>query len=512
MKAGRGVFAFVIQKHDASHLHYDFRVEAGGTLKSWAVPKGIPFEKGEKRLAVEVEDHPVEYGKFEGTIPEGEYGGGTVMVWDKGTYENLGGDTLADLAGGKLHMALHGSKLEGEWTLVRTSCGGGKQWLLIKTGADLKPVSKRRDDESALTGRSMGQIAGATKSQRTSPRPASQRTSPRAKPASGKSAPKLHFIEPMRAALVSDPPAHGDWEFELKFDGYRALALKSGQTVQLLSRNGNSFGERYPEIAGAVLKLPAEVAVLDGEIVALDPQGHPSFQLLQGFATGTVRPPLAFYIFDLLREDARDLTALGLQERRDRLKTLLEGVQEPLRFSATIEGEPRRMLQEVAKMGLEGLMGKERHSSYQAGVRSRSWIKLKCVLEQEFVIGGYTPPEGSRKHFGALLVGFFEKKKLHFAGKVGTGFSDKLLASLHHQMTGLDQEKCPFTDLPVQKQGRWGQNITPREMARCHWTKARLVCQVRFSEWTVDGRLRHPVFLGLRVDKEAGEVTRERAC
>ncbi len=493
-KAGR-TRQFVVQKHDASRLHYDFRLELGGALKSWAVPKGVPFKKGEKRLAVQVEDHPLEYAGFEGTIPKGQYGGGTVMVWDRGTYEPLGGHPQKDLAAGKLHFALHGGKLEGEWTLVRIKHAGDSEWLLIKSGGDAPAVSRKKDDESALSGRSMARIAKE--------RTAEWRAGREEKAA------KLEFIAPMKATLVAEPPAQSGWLYELKFDGYRALALKNGDEVQLLSSNGKDFSARFPEIAEAVAALPSRTAIFDGEIVALDEEGRPSFQMLQALETGEERPPLAFYIFDLLHHDGTDLLDQSLHERRKRLGALLKRAAEPLRYSAEIRGDPKRLLDEVRQRGLEGIIGKERESRYEPGRRSRSWIKLKCVAEQEMVIGGYTPPEGTRQHFGALLVGCFRGKELIFAGKVGTGFDAARLKLLHQKMRALHRETCPFANLPEKQQGRWLQNITPREMRRCHWIKPELVCQVRFGEWTRDGKLRHPVFLGLREDKDAREVIRE---
>lgn len=514
--ARKGGHRFVIQKHAASRLHYDFRLEVAGTLKSWAVPKGVPFAQGEKHLAVAVEDHPLEYGDFEGTIPAGQYGGGTVMLWDTGTFESLGSDPAADLAAGKLHFALTGKKLRGEWTLVHIKRGEGNEWLLIKSGEDLKPLGKKRDDESCVSGRSMKQIEAAYDRSWESGR-AVRRAA--AKPASAaptrvvrksKSWRPPKFISPMKATLVAAPPAHGDWLYELKFDGYRAEAIKHGDGVQLLSRNEKDFARRFPEIAEAVAKLDVEDAIFDGEIVALKPDGAPSFQLLQALEMGDARPPLAYYLFDLLRRDGTDLTSEPLEIRRMHLEELLKSVEEPLRYSGAIAGEPAKLLAEVRRRGLEGLIGKERHSRYEVGRRSPSWIKLKCVQEQEFVIGGYTPPEGTRKHFGALLVGVYENKELRFAGKVGTGFSARVLADLFRQMKALPREGCPFVNLPEREPGRWAQNITPREMRLCHWVKPQLVCQVRFTEWTTDGKLRHPAFLGLREDKPAREVARER--
>jgi bifunctional non-homologous end joining protein LigD len=488
---------FVIQKHDATRLHYDFRLEVDGVLKSWAVPRGIPFKKAEKHLAVHVEDHPIEYGEFEGIIPKGQYGGGTVMLWDAGEFEPLGGDPAKDIEEGKLHFALHGTKLEGEWTLVRLSRSDKDEWLLIKSGEDTKAVSARKDNQSCRTGRTMAQIAAAKDEQWQS-----NHDEPVA---------KLPFIAPMKATLVDAPPAKGEWLYELKFDGYRAIALKSGRRVRLMSRNEKEFTARYSEVADAVSDLQIREAILDGEIVALDPKGRPSFQLLQALELGSARPPLAFYVFDLLRIDGKNLTRQPLTERRAQLREILENATEPIRFSASIEGDPEQLLKEVKRRGLEGLIGKEADSLYEPGRRSRTWIKLKCVREQEFVIGGFTPPEGARKHFGALLVGIYENRKLKFSGKVGTGFNTAMLKMLHQRMKALQQDKCPFTDLPHREQGRWSQNITPAEMKRCTWVKPELVCEARFTEWTDDGKLRHPVFVGLRQDKPASQVVREEA-
>lgn len=489
---------YVIQKHDATRLHYDFRLEVGGVLKSWAVPKGIPFKKGEKHLAVHVEDHPVEYGGFEGIIPKGQYGGGTVMLWDTGSFESLGGDPEKDIQEGKLHFALHGKKLEGEWTLVRLARSEKDEWLLIKSGEDLKPLSARKDNQSSQTGRTMVQIAAAKDAQ--------WQSNP------DESLAKLPFVAPMKATLVDEPPATGDWLYELKFDGYRAIALKSGGHVRLLSRNEKEFTARYSEITDAVAQLQVHEAIFDGEIVALDREGRPSFQLLQALETGSARPTLAYYIFDLLRLNGKNLTKRPLTDRREQLRKTLEDAAEPIRFSASIEGDPQKLLKEVQRRGLEGLIGKAADSVYLPGQRGREWIKLKCVLEQEFVIGGFTPPEGTRKHFGALLVGVYEGKTLRFTGKVGTGFNAAMLTMLHRRMKAIEQDKCPFADLPHREQGRWQQNITPREMKLCKWVRPELVCQARFSEWTDDGKLRQPVFIGLRQDKPAQQVVREEAA
>jgi bifunctional non-homologous end joining protein LigD len=499
---------FVIQKHAASRLHYDFRLELDGTLKSWAVPKGIPMTKGEKRLAVHVEDHPVAYMDFEGTIPQGQYGGGTVMVWDIGTFEPLSKAPLKELASGKLHFVLKGKKLQGEWYLVRLR--DTEQWLLIRGGETVKPISKKQDDTSALSGQSMAQLSKGERTWESKPRD----TSPAAdKKATRKSRalPIPAFVEPMKARLVAEPPTGGDWIYEIKFDGFRALALKGGADARLLSRTENEMGGKFPALLEAVTELDARDCVIDGEIVAMDAKGRSSFQLLQAYELGQERPPLYFYAFDLLRLDGKSLMDLPLTERKAQLEKLLEDAPSMIRYSASLEGDAKALLAKVQKLGLEGLIGKEKHGSYEAGHRSGKWIKLKIVQEQEFVIGGYTEPSGSRSHFGSLILGVYEGKKFICVGKVGTGFNDKLLRMLHGEFQKLVQEKNPFANLPAQTSGRWGQGITVAEMRRCTWLKPQLVCQVKFAEWTRDGRLRQPVFLGLREDKKAREVIREKA-
>lgn len=492
----RSSHRFVIQKHAASHLHYDFRLELGGTLKSWAVPKGMPYKKGEKRLAVHVEDHPIDYIDFEGAIPKGEYGGGTVMVWDRGTFEPLSKAPLKELKGGKLHFVLHGEKLEGEWYLVRLR--EGRHWLLIRGSDDMRPVSRKMDNSSALSGKTMKQLALGDRVWHSHPveKPRVKTRLPR-------------FIEPMKAKLVDAAPA-GDWIYEIKFDGWRALAMKGGGELRLLSRNQKDFSAKFPEIAQAISDLSSDGVVLDGEIVALDPKGRSSFQLLQAFDLGEKRPPILFYAFDLLELDGKSLRTLPIEERKKHLEKVLKNAPDLLRFSDALGTEAEPLLKQAAKLGLEGLIGKKLGSHYEAGRRSGSWIKLKILNEQEFVIGGYTDPEGTRKHFGSLIVGVHEKGKLLCTGKVGTGFNQKLLASLHAAFGKIGQKTCPFANLPHKDSGRWGQGITPAEMKRCHWLKPRMVCQLKFTEWTRDGRLRHPVFLGLRKDKHPREVVREK--
>lgn len=531
-KAVKGASSFVIQKHDASRLHYDFRLEMEGVLKSWAVPKGLPWGKGEKHLAVEVEDHPVEYATFEGVIPQGQYGGGTVMVWDRGTYYVYGEDPAKALREGRMHIVLHGEKAHGEWALIRTRIDADKpQWLLLKSGESLPAISKKRDDTSVKTGRSMKQIAEERDAEWQSnraadePAPAKKRIAAavaRKKGAAPKSkasrdaldvgdfpSGKPRFVEPMKPRLVEEPPGHGDWIYELKFDGIRLLAIKNGDAVSLLSRNEKELRARFPEVADAIRALDVRDCVIDGEVVALDDEGRSSFQLLQAHEMDARQAPLQYYAFDLLQAQGKSLIGAPLGERKELLAKVCESAREPIRLSGEIGGEPSALLKEVKRRGLEGIIGKLRDSKYEVGKRSGAWIKLKCVNEQEFVIGGYTPPAGSRKHFGALLVGYYEGKRLLFAGKVGTGFNAKLLASLHKQLKKEERADCPFADLPSKQGGQWVQGITPAMMKRCTWVNPAFVCQVKFAEWTRDAKLRQPVFLGLREDKKPQSVVRE---
>ena len=549
-KTVRGASRFVIQKHDARRLHYDFRLEMEGVLKSWAVPKGLPWKQGEKHLAVEVEDHPVDYIQFEGVIPEGQYGGGTVMVWDRGKYFVYGEQPLKSLRDGKLHLVLEGEKTNGEWTLVRIRGRDGEknQWLILKTGSSAKPLSKKREDESVKTGRTMKQIAedrdvewksnreekdqSATSTLKTrikaalakkdapenetggqAPLLVKRRNGSRSgrptKPIVDLPSAKPRFIQPMKPRLLEKPPTAGDWIYELKFDGIRAITVKIDKKVSLLSRNENELARRFPEIVEAIKNLPARECVIDGEVVALDKEGRSSFQLLQALELEGRKSPVRLYVFDLLQLDGKGLIKLSLSQRKDLLEKLCENIGDPIRFSGEIGSDPTKLLAEVKRRGLEGLIGKQRDSVYEPGRRSGAWIKLKCVNQQEFVVGGYTSPQGSRKYFGAILVGYYRDKKLLFAGKVGTGFTGKSLSMLHKKFGQEERDDCPFVDLPSKQDGKWVQGITPSTMRKMHWINPVFVSEVKFAEWTRDGKLRAPVFLALREDKSPKDVVRE---
>jgi bifunctional non-homologous end joining protein LigD len=318
------------------------------------------------------------------------------------------------------------------------------------------------------------------------------------------------FVEPMKAKLVDSTPP-GDWIYEIKFDGYRALALRGGAEIRLLSRNQKDLGKKFPEILDAIASLDVQDAIVDGEIVALDDQGRSSFQALQAFDMDTERPPIVFYAFDLLRLNGKDLRDLPIEERKARLAELFTETTAALRYSISFTKDIEELLEKARTLGLEGLIGKRSGSRYEVGKRSGAWVKIKLHMEQEFVIGGYTDPEGGRKHFGALLVGFYEGKRLKFAGRVGTGFSEKLLSSLQSELEKIRIKSCPFYNVPAAGRNRWDQGLTAAEMRRCHWVRPKLVCQVKFTEWTRDDRLRQPVFLGIREDKDASEVVREKA-
>lgn len=337
---------------------------------------------------------------------------------------------------------------------------------------------------------------------------------PRTKRQLSRAIPNLEpaFVEPMKCRLVSELPTKGKWLYELKFDGFRALGLKWDSKVQLLSRNRKDLAGKFPEIVESLKSLPCKTALLDGEVVSLDERGRPCFEALQNAPAIQDRRSLYYYVFDLLNLDGKDLKGLPLTDRRTLLEGLLEGPLPHLRFSNTFQGDPHFLLEHVRKENLEGIIGKQADSRYEAGQRSGAWIKYKCNLEQEFVIGGCTLPQGNRPYFGSLIVGYYEHGQLHYASNVGTGFSHRQLEQLYGYFQKSKLLACPFVNLPQRSKGRWGQGLTAADMKSCVWVRPELVCQVRFTEWTAGGHLRHPSFIGLRDDKSAQEVVREQAA
>lgn len=498
---------FVVQKHAAGHLHYDFRLEMHDVLKSWALPKGVPLLKGEQRSAFETEDHPLEYLDFEGIIPPGQYGGGTVMVWDIGTYEPLDGNYYV----GELKVFLSGRKLKGEWSLRRLPSAQDKNkttWLLIRTGPSAKPLPTSKADRSALTGRTLEQIANDKRAVWRSDRAVSNRRSkaPRGStPALARSRPvQLEFVPPMRATLVSKLPEGPQWIYEVKWDGYRTLAAKNNGEVRLLSLHNKPLGQQFPSILGAVKELPAHAALLDGEVVAVDGEGRPSFQALQNRSSLGGDWHIVYYAFDLLNLDGKDLTSEALEQRRHKLQQLVRGTA--VRFSAALPGAPQDIVREVKAVGLEGVLAKRKDSRYRRGTRSDAWQKFKLAKAQEFVLGGYNPDGPS---FSSLLVGYYEGDRLLFAGKVRQGFNPASRAALFKALQRLRRKACPFANLPSSKTGHFGEGVTAEQMPALCWVRPDLVVQVSFTEWTNYGVLRHATFLGLREDKDPQEVVRE---
>jgi bifunctional non-homologous end joining protein LigD len=543
--------SFVIQKHAATRLHYDFRLELDGTLKSWAVPKGPSLDPHDKRMAVHVEDHPLSYGSFEGVIPPGQYGAGTVIVWDHGTWEPIG-DPSAGYRAGKLKFRLHGEKLEGAWTLVRMHGHQNEKqepWLLIKERDEAaRPASEfsvvdemphsvvsgvkwaagfekkgktasavdpgvRRGDKA---GKGVAASTAATKStasksaaaRSTSSTPSANATSSSRRksgstalpdlPTSAKKAKLPATLSPQLATLVDRAPPGDDWVYEIKFDGYRILARIDGKDVRLFTRNGNDWTSRMKGLAAEVAALGLPSGWLDGEIVVPNAQGTPDFNALQNAFDSTHTERIQYYVFDLPFFDGHDLREVPLHERRQFLSRVLDGrTTDRIRFSEDFNAAPEEILQNACRLRLEGVIGKRRDSTYVSR-RSSSWIKLKCTHRQEFVIVGYTDPSGSRVGIGSLLLAIHDEAgDLRYAGKVGAGFDTDTLGMIEKKLKALAADKTPLRDKPSEARGRWVQPT--------------LVAEVSFGEWTPDGRIRHSVFHGLREDKPSSAITLETA-
>jgi len=491
---GRGGF-FCVQRHDASRLHYDFRLEINGVLVSWAVPKGPSLDPARKALAMKVEDHPLDYGTFEGNIPAGNYGGGSVMLWDQGTYDVLGEpDAQEQLDRGDFKFELHGAKLKGSFAIVHMKHPKGRssksnEWLLIK-----------KKDDYAVPVYDVEQFAWSVATKRTQQEIAENAVA--LNPADLKGARKAAVpssMDAMLATSVTKPPAGTHWSFEVKWDGVRALCLIRDGSLQIETRRGNRCEKQYPELADLPARVNAKTAWLDGEICVLDEQGRAHFEQIQPRigANANAVPrlaetiPVTLFLFDLLYVDGYDLRAVPLEDRQRLLKSIVTPDGQ-IRISESFQADGDQMFEAARQMGLEGILAKDRRSTYESG-RSTRWLKLKVLSDQEFVIAGFT--RGERDYFGALVLAVAENGKLRHAGQVGTGFDQKLMKAIHEKLQPLITKTCPLHPKPKIK------DVT--------WVRPELVCQIRFLEWTHDGMLRAPVFAGLREDKSPGEVVRE---
>ncbi len=532
---------FVIQKHAASHLHFDFRIELDGVMKSWAVPKGPSYDPAVKRLAMQVEDHPIEYNTFEGTIPAGEYGGGTVMLWDRGSYTSAldEDDPIPALrqgyAKGDLKIMMHGERMHGSWVLVRTRRGSDEkpQWLLIKHRDEFsKPGSDIVADEmtSVVSGRTMDEIASSRKKkvwhsnrsanaaepsrphEPSSVRAAPARKTPVPSAASRAASAKAlgsGALDPMLASVGTDIPAGDDWTFEPKYDGIRVLAYATPDAARLVTRNGKDKTAQFPGIAEAVRKLASRgrrALVLDGEVVALHDGAPARFQELQqrmhvkdvrAIAGYETTAPAALMAFDLLLDGNTVLVHEPWTTRRANLeKRLASHESAELRLTESDLDDGRAMLARARADGWEGIIAKRTSASYQPGTRSRDWLKLKLEFRQEFVVGGYTEPRNSRQHIGALLLGYYDHGRLIYAGNMGGGFDNAGLAAMYESLAPSERKTSPFEE-------------TPRPREPVHWVTPKVVVEVKFNEWTTDGKLRQPIYVGTRDDKDPRTVKRE---
>ncbi len=496
---------FVIHKHAARALHYDLRLELKGVLKSWAVPKGPSLNPSLKRLAIMVEDHPLDYKDFEGVIPEGNYGAGSVIIWDRGFYHHPSTRDrkesekllLDGLRKGNMKFILEGEKLQGEFALVKTRMDE-KSWLLLKK-KDRYAITEDilKESRSVVSNKTLEEVfeAKPEKSSRQKINQIRLREAMESKDL--KDAPVKPMplnIKPMLATLVKEPFDHPDWIFEVKWDGYRAIAEIRDEGVSLYSRNHISLNKKFSPIVESLGKFRFE-AVLDGEIVVVDDQGHPDFQMMQNYQkSGSGH--LLYYVFDLLYFQGHDLTNLSLLRRKELLKKILPSSPK-IKFSDHVSKEGVLFFNVVKEKGLEGIMAKHSQSAYRMGRRSRQWLKVKTRLTQEGVIAGFTEPRGGRKYFGSLVLGAFEGDELIYIGHSGGGFGSKNLKEIREKLDPLIQKECPF-------------KVKPKTNTPVTWVKPELVCEVIFHGWTDEGVMRQPVFLRLREDKPAREVVREK--
>lgn len=506
--------SFVIQRHDASHLHYDFRLEMEGVLKSWAVPKGPSMVAGEKRLAMMVEDHPLSYGKFYGEIPKGNYGAGTVEIWDYGTYEPMENPKntnpekllLAQLHKGDLKFTMHGKYLNGSFALVQMKNDEkGNSWLLIKKkdefSVDKYNIESIEPLKSKIRGKTTKNKTGAKKS------PENKNITTALNTKKEKSKIKTDNInliwetikKPMLAKLSEKIINSDDWIYEAKYDGYRAISKIAGNTVEIVSRNGNSFTQKYAALTKELSTIKDDV-VLDGEVVIEDSKGVSNFQMLQNFDT-TKKGKLKYYVFDILYLNGHRLTEIPLIQRRELLDSFFDNYTFDNILKSDVLGDGEKLYKKLEKKGYEGIIAKEANSLYYSGKRSDSWLKIKTSMMQEAVICGYTPPQNSRKHFGSLILGLYENDELKYIGNCGTGFTQASLKELYDDFKKLKTEKSPFKE----------KINNARVRGKPTWIKPTLVCNVKFQGWTQEGHMRIPVFMGLRDDKKAKDVGREKA-
>lgn len=502
--------SYLIQKHAATRLHYDFRLELDGVLLSWAIPKGPSYDPAQKRLAVHTEDHPLEYGKFEGTIPKGEYGGGTVMLWDRGTWSPIG-DPREGHRKGNLKFELHGERLKGRWALVRMGKpaeSGKENWLLIKENDEWAKPGSDTDAVDAFqtsvdSGRAMDEIAHGTSRVWHSNKSVQENAAPSPSVAEIQGAKRKALpamIQPQLATLVDHAPTEAGWVHEIKYDGYRILARIDNGSVRLYTRNKNEWTGQFPSLVKALEPLAARGAWLDGEVVVLKADGTTHFQELQNAISIGREPDLTYMVFDLPYLDGYDLSEVPLIERKRLLEDLLRrsGLSDRVRYSDHIAGDGSAVYNHACRFALEGVISKRADASY-IPKRTRSWLKVKCLQRQEFVVGGFSEGSGSREGFGALLLGVYnDKDELIYSGRCGTGFSSVSLRELAERLSALEISKAPFVNPP---RGYDAKGV--------HWVKPELVVEVEFSNWTSEGILRHPSFQGLREDKSPREIRRE---
>lgn len=491
---------YVIQKHAASHLHYDLRLELNGVLKSWAIPKGPSLDNSIKRLAVHVEDHPIEYAKFEGIIPKGEYGGGTVMLWDVGSWVCETADANFAYKKGHLSFILKGKKLKGAWNLVRIK-NNPKNWLLIKVKDKFARSEKQYDVTQAKPNSviSKSSLQGIAKKFQTdiSDKPKNIKILKKKNLSKARKKPIPNSMQPELATLIEKPPIGDDWLHEIKFDGYRLLCFVKDKKIKFLTRNQKDWTEKFKELQLEIQNLNLKSAILDGEIIAVNQKNRSDFQLLSNSINSKEKSILSYVIFDLIYYQGKDLRPCALQERKQLLRKLIPLNNNKLIFSSHIDGNNGNIFFEKAcKKGWEGIVSKNKLSPYISG-RNRNWLKIKCSKRQEFLVVGFTPGKGNRHYFASLVLAVHgNSNQLLYCGKVGTGFNENSLKSISKLLNKYKTNKVPFKNIPS-------------AIGQVSWTVPKIIVEVEFTEWTRAGVLRHPSFKGIRNDKRPSEIIKE---